>query len=325
MMHHILERQIKRFFGASEFDKISEEWKDFLQAVSDTYSHSDEDRTLVLRSLELSSVEFAKLNKKLHSENEIVEQKVRDRTEALTKANEELRTLDKRKSEFLSVVAHQLRTPLTGIKWALSMLLQSQSEAPSTWQKKLLVSCDEGNERMITIVNEMLRADRTGTGTFEVTLVATDMTTLITSVVKELHLLATERAVTITFTNDADIPTLMVDPEMMRFAFQNLLDNAVKYSPPHGTVEIRTDVKNAKMTCSITDHGIGIPTNQQSYIFSRFFRAQNAISTEPNGNGLGLSIVKSIIEKHGGTIEFTSEENKGTTFIVSLPYNITSS
>lgn len=313
-MHQVLERQLKRFLGTSELEKIPTELRAFLQAVSDTYFHSDEDRALVLRSLELSSREFAELNKRLHSENEIIEKKVRDRTEALTKTNEELQTLDKRKSEFLSVVAHQLRTPLTGIKWAISMLVQSQSEPLSAKQKKLIISCEDGNERMITIVNEMLHADRIGTGTFELVLVATDMVALISDVIEELRLLTTEHAITITFTHDTPIPALMVDPEMIRFAFQNLLDNAIKYSQPHGTIEIRTEVQNAQVICSITDHGIGIPLDQQPYIFSRFFRAQNAISAEPNGNGLGLSIVKSILEKHGGTIRFTSEEKKETTF-----------
>lgn len=91
-------------------------------------------------------------------------------------------------------------------------------------------------------------------------------------------------------------------------------NNAIKYSPSHGTIEIRVEVRGAEVICSITDHGIGIPLDQQPYIFSRFFRAKNAISAQPNGNGLGLSIVKGILEKHGGTIRFTSEENKGTTF-----------
>ncbi|HVB20262.1 MAG TPA: HAMP domain-containing sensor histidine kinase [Candidatus Paceibacterota bacterium] len=231
---------------------------------------------------------------------------------------QQLKELDKRKSEFLSVVTHQLRTPLTGIKWALTMLQQSQSGPLSEVQKKLILSCEEGNERMLSIVNKMLHADRINSGTFELAPVSTDLVALISSVIEEARLAAAERSVGITFTHDAHIPALMLDPEMMRFAFQNLLDNAIKYSPPRRAVLVRAEVHGTQVVCSVADHGIGIPSEQQSYIFSRFFRAKNAISTEPNGNGLGLFIVKSILEKHGGRVWFTSEENKGTTFYCAI-------
>ena len=226
----------------------------------------------------------------------------------------QLQELDKRKSEFLSVVAHQLRTPLAGIKWALTMLQQNQAEPLSEKQKKLVLSCEEGNERMIAIVNKMLHADRISAGTFELSPVTTDLEALIESVIEEVHLAAAERSVSVTFTHDAHIPALVLDPEMTRFAFQNLIDNARKYSPLHGTVLVRAEMQGAQLVCSVADHGIGIPLDQQQYIFSRFFRAKNAIATEPNGNGLGLFIVKSILEKQGGRVWFTSEENKGTTF-----------
>lgn len=240
-----------------------------------------------------------------------------------SKEVQQLKELDKRKSEFLSVVAHQLRTPLTGIKWALTMLLESQSQPLSQEQKKLILSCDEGNERMIDIVNKMLHADQIGAGTFVLAPVATDVVALIAGVIEELHFAAIQRSVAITFTHDTHIPELLLDPEMMRFAFQNLIDNAMKYSPPHGAVLVRARIQGTQVICSVTDHGIGIPLDQQPYIFSRFFRAKNAISAEPNGNGLGLFIVKSILEKHGGKVWFTSEENKETTFYCALTLNNT--
>lgn len=235
-----------------------------------------------------------------------------------TKANKELIELDRRKSEFLSVVAHQLRTPLSGMKWALNLLLREHPEPLSESQKKLLASCEEGNERMLTIVNSMLRADRVSAGGAALTRVPTDLVALVTAIIKESELLAAKRSVTLAFTHDPHVPLVPLDEEMMRFALQNLIDNALYYSHVGGTVAVSLTFSEGKVSVAVADTGIGIPLDQQPYIFSRFFRAKNAIATEPNGTGLGLSIVKDVIEKHGGTISFTSTENVGTTFYVTL-------
>ncbi|MCX6788211.1 MAG: ATP-binding protein [Candidatus Kaiserbacteria bacterium] len=237
----------------------------------------------------------------------------------LEKANEGLRELDKRKTEFLSVVAHQLRTPLSGIKWAISMLMHDKVHEPSDEQKKLLALCETGNERMITIVNTMLHAARIGEGKIlDLARTETDLPALISEVITELALVAKERGITVTFTHDENIPKLSIDREMVRVAVQSLIENAIKYSKPSGAVSVRIEMQGTQVQCSIADNGIGIPADQQQYIFTRFLRAKNAISTDPNGNGLGLFIAKSILESHGGTIRFTSEENKGTTFYFTL-------
>ncbi len=237
----------------------------------------------------------------------------------LEKANKELQELDKRKSEFLSVVAHQLRTPLSGIKWALDMILQDKKDPISEAHAKLLTTCNEGNERMITIVNTLLNADRVSAKDFHLELQEVDLVALMNTSINETKLSTQERSITIAFEHDEHIPAVMADPEMLRVAFQNLLDNAVKYSQQGGTVSVRATRKGAQVECSVADAGIGIPADQQQYIFSRFFRARNAISADPNGNGLGLFVVKNIIEKIGGKVWFISEEHKGTTFYFSLP------
>jgi len=237
----------------------------------------------------------------------------------IEKANEELKELDKRKTEFLSIVAHQLRTPLSGIKWAITMLLRGKLKPPSADQKKLILLCEKGNERMIAIVNQMLRAARIGeNGISEINLEATDIVALISDVINESRLTAAEHETAITFTHEGTIPSLMIDREMIRLAVQNLLENAIRYSHSPSTVLINIKVQGTQVQCSIADNGIGIPADQQPYIFSRFLRARNAMAADPNGSGLGLFIAKSILEGHGGTIWFTSEENKGTTFYFTL-------
>jgi len=262
--------------------------------------------------LPLIPKEFLEKYRLHYLSKEELEERVLEKTKEVQQLNE----LDKRKSEFLSVVAHQLRTPLTGIKWALTMLLANQSGALSEEQKNLLTSCEEGNERMIDIVNSMLQANRIDIGILKSE--ETDFMALVESVLKEQQLAAMEHSISLVLTHDADIPKLMIDKENMRFALQNLISNAIRYSLPDTTVSIRVTRKGTLVECTITDKGIGIPAEQQQYIFSRFYRAKNAIAAVPDGNGLGLFIVKSIVEKQGGKIWFTSEENTGTTFYLTL-------
>jgi len=318
-MHRVLERQVVRSLGALPRADTPQEWLALLQVVSDTYTHADDDRRLLERSLELSSKEFAEINKRLRSENEIIEQEVRYRTEELTKANAELKELDTRKSEFLSIAAHQLRTPLSGLKWALNMLIRGEIGPISDEQKVLLMKSYEGNERLIELVNDMLQANRIERGVLPLTTTRTQLLDLVDNVLYEVLPSALKANVSIRFDRrDETLPPLMVDPERMRAVFQNLLENAVRYSQPGGEVLISASRMGNGVQFTITDHGIGIPADEQSRIFSRFFRARNAKKMDPNGTGLGLYIVKNIIDMHSGKIWLESNENKGTTFYFSL-------
>ncbi len=239
----------------------------------------------------------------------------------LIKANEELLVLDKRKSEFLSIVAHQMRTPLSGIKWALDMILSGEVGTISDEQRKILIKTYDGNERMIDLIESMLHADRIEGGRYELHRSNVQIIDIISSVVDELSLNAQKKGVNVLVNIDkskGEIPKLNVDPEKIRYVFQNLFENAVRYSNPGGKIILNLSVEKDSILCSIKDEGIGIPKDQQDQIFSRFFRAHNALKSDPNGNGLGLFIVKNIIEMHGGNIWFESKENEGTTFYFSI-------
>jgi signal transduction histidine kinase len=232
-MHPVLRRQVARALGDPLPADTPQKLLTLLQAVSDTYRHADEDRRLLERSLELSSKEFVELNKRLRSENEVIEHEVRQRTEELTRANAELQELDKRKSEFLSIAAHQLRTPLSGLKWALDMLIKGEVGPISDEQKVLLMKSYEGNERLITLVNDMLQANRIERGVLPLQTVSTQLLDLVDNVLYEILPDATKAGVTVRFDQrDKELPPLAVDPEKMRAVFQNLLENAIKYSPP---------------------------------------------------------------------------------------------
>jgi len=238
----------------------------------------------------------------------------------LTRANERLQKLDEVKSNFISVVAHQLRTPLSGIKWTLNLLTSEDLGALKTEQKTFLMKAYESNERMISLVNDLLGADRVESGKLRYQFQPVPIGDVVDSVLFELIPQAKLKHITIKFVERAEnLPKIRADAEKLRAVMQNLLDNAIKYSRDGGQVDIGFRPSGKEMLVFIKDDGIGIPKSEQIRVFERFFRAQNAIKTEVGGTGLGLYIVKSMIEQQGGKVWFESEEGKGVTFSITLP------
>ncbi|MBI1974703.1 MAG: HAMP domain-containing histidine kinase [Candidatus Zambryskibacteria bacterium] len=238
----------------------------------------------------------------------------------LTRANEKLRELDQAKSNFISIVAHQLRTPLSGVKWTLNMVLSDNFGSLTTEQKSFLMKCYESNERMIMLINDMLGADRIDSDKLKYNFVPTQIFDLMDNVLFELTALVKKNKLRVNFINkERTLPRVLMDNEKMRAAVQNLLENAIKYTPEGGEVSIDFQVLDEFLRVSITDTGIGIPDEDQKNIFNRFFRAKNAIKVETDGSGLGLYIAKGIIEKHGGKIWFESKVGKGSIFYFTIP------
>ncbi len=238
----------------------------------------------------------------------------------LSRANEKLRENDKIKTDFISVVAHQLRTPLSGIKWTLNMLLNGDMGALNNDQKTFIMKSYESNTRMITLVNDMLVADGIQSGRVHYGFKHTDIIDLMDNVLFEISPQASKKKISIEYKNKFEnLPQAYIDPETMRAVLQNLLENAVRYTMDGGKIEIDVKKEENYLTVSIADNGIGIPEDQQKNVFARFFRARNAIKQETDGSGLGLYITKTMVEKNGGTIYFKSTEGKGTTFYFSVP------
>lgn len=239
----------------------------------------------------------------------------------LTRANERLRKIDEIKSGFISVVAHQLRTPLSGVKWTINLLLNGDMGPLATEQRTFLMKAYESNDRMISLVNDMLGADRIESGKVRYVFSPVPLPDVVDNVLFELLPQSNAKGLAIHFSSRPEnVPRVHADAEKLRAVFQNLLENAIKYSRSGGTIELGMKPENHdEVLVSIKDDGIGIPREQQKNIFERFFRAQNAVKVETEGSGLGLFIVKSIIERHGGRIWFESEEGKGVTFFFTLP------
>lgn len=239
----------------------------------------------------------------------------------LTRANEKLRALDQLKTDFITIATHQLRTPLTAIRWILNMLLRGDLGTITDEQRTYLMKAHESNNRMVALLSSMLSSDRLSSERLNINPTATAMLPdLADNVLTEIQPLADKRSVNLIFAERRDsYPRVNIDPQNMRAVLQNLLENAIKYTPPGGNVTLSILEHSDSLVFTVSDTGIGIPPDQQENVFKRFFRAQNAIRMETDGSGLGLFIVKSIVEKFKGDIAFESKENEGTTFRVVLP------
>jgi two-component system phosphate regulon sensor histidine kinase PhoR len=225
--------------------------------------------------------------------------------------------VDRMKSEFVSVASHQLKTPLTGIKWFTETLMQDDSSFTKE-QKEFMHQLYEMNERMIRLVNDLLNVSRIESGhKFSIVKTLTDLVPVAKHAVAEQGVIAGKRGIKLTLETTAETMLTLVDEEKISQALHNLLNNAIKYSPDGGEVQISLSEDKDGLVVKVADHGLGIPERLQSRIFEKFFRADNVGTIE--GTGLGLYIVKAIVEGHGGRISFTSKENSGTTFTFVLP------
>jgi len=229
--------------------------------------------------------------------------------------------IEKMKSEFISVASHQLKTPLSGIKWLSELLIGGKIDKPTEKQKEYLEDIHFSNERMINLVDDLLDISNIEAGNkSKLVKKETDIMEILGQVLLDDQQLAREKEVNIIKCENAPTKFIMnIDGDKIRQVFANLINNAIKYSKNKGLVEVDCEHKNNEVVFRVKDNGIGIPKEQQKQMFLKFFRADNARESEPNGTGLGLYIAKAIAEAHGGKLWFESEENKGTTFYFSLP------
>lgn len=228
-------------------------------------------------------------------------------------------SVDKAKTEFVSLASHQLRTPLSSINWYTELLLAGDVGKISKSQKEYLDQIYKGNQRMIGLVNSLLNVSRLEMGTFIIEPKKMNILELADDMLNELTPRIKERNIEIKRNYDHEIPQIKADPKLVRIIFQNLLSNAIKYNKMNGEVELKINKDSKNIQIEVRDSGLGIPKKQQLNIFSKFFRADNVRQTETEGTGLGLYLVKAIIDQVQGKIKFESKEKFGTTFFVTLP------
>ena len=226
--------------------------------------------------------------------------------------------LERSKSELVAVASHQLRTPLTAVRGNIEMLIDESYGPLNAEQRELLSDVDVSTARLIGMVNDMLDITKIERGNLDMILENVSIKDTVNSICSDLADYAKRRGVAIEINIDDDT-IVYGDKSRVRQVMQNLIDNAIKYSKGTGMLHISGKVNGKFVNIALKDNGQGIPKVEQSKIFNRFYRASNVKNNSSSGSGLGLYIVRSIVEQLHGSISFESEENAGTTFFVSLP------
>lgn len=232
---------------------------------------------------------------------------------------EKLAEANRLKSEFVSIASHQLRSPLTGIKWAIALMLSEQAEGSNPERLERLKTIKESNQRMINLVNDLLNVSRIEQGRLGLKPEKISLEKLLQEIVKEYALLAKAKNVKVFLEAEKDLPLILIDPQGIKLVLHNLIDNAIRYTKGEGKVKIKLFKKGRLICCEMEDNGVGIPKEDQKKIFQKFFRSQNVMKYQTEGTGLGLFIAKAIIKGSKGNIGFSSQESQGSTFWIELP------
>lgn len=229
------------------------------------------------------------------------------------------KALERMKTEFISLASHQLRTPLSAVKWFGKMLSDGDAGKLSPLQAEYMNKINDSNEREIKLVNSLLNVSRIESGRILVDPKPTDIKTLVNAVVNEVRVSGSGTKKEITWDVDQGVPEMTLDADLIRHVYMNLLTNAVRYTGDEGKIELKVMVRAGELVSEVKDNGIGIPPEEQSRVFEKFFRASNATKKETDGNGLGLYLAKTIVESSGGKMGFITKEGEGTTFWFTLP------
>jgi len=237
----------------------------------------------------------------------------------ITNSFERIAEASRMKTEFISVVSHQLRTPLTNLKYSLEILTSGKLREIEKKEKEYFEILEENIKRMGDLINDLLTVSRIETGRLPLKKGMVSLEEVTKKLIQKFKSYAEAANVKVEFKAEKDLPRVSADPLWLEQVVENLLDNAIRYTKDQGEVKIKIYKDSKRIYFEIQDNGVGIPKEEQKFIFQKFFRAQNVLKYQTKGSGLGLHITKRILELMGGKIWFKSKEGKGTTFYFSLP------
>jgi len=241
------------------------------------------------------------------------------KTKMLTKQQSRLLALNQAKDEFVSLASHQLRTPATGVKQYVGMLLENYAGKLTKTQRDMLQYAYDCNERQIQVINDLLHVAQVDAGTVVLKKVKIDVVVLISEVLDgQASVFATNKQ-SVRFTHDDDSFIVPVDKDRVRMVLENIIDNACKYSTAGKKIEVLLTKNTQNLTIAIKDNGIGITEDSIDRLFKKFSRIDNPLSIAAEGTGLGLYWAKKIIDLHNGSISVESVPNQGSTFSIALP------
>lgn len=265
----------------------------------------------------------------LQAENELLKKSLKElentskilvrRDIDLRDAYDELKQLDKEKSEFISIAAHQLRTPLTSVRFANQMLTDYISSNLDDTQLSILEKARVSIDHMFEMIEDLLIIDALDYGNLKLTYEPVILEGLITEIVDSFKEAVKLRSLTMVTEYSSAGTAVQADRRRIKDAISNLIDNAIKYTPGGGTVTITTSYDSTSATVAVSDSGIGVRPEDVSNLFKKFSRLENAKRMDANGSGLGLYISNKIIEKHNGSITFEPRQPAGSSFTILIP------
>jgi PAS domain S-box-containing protein len=228
-------------------------------------------------------------------------------------------TLEQAKDDFISIASHQLRTPATGVKQYVGMILEGYVGDLTEKQRMLLTKAYESNERQIQIIDDLLKVARIDAGHIALQLAKINVIDLLQDILYEQLAKAKSKQQTLQFSHDVTSAYVNADEARLRMVFENVIDNACKYTMPNKTIRVNVIKRPRSVIVQVADEGIGIAKKDIPKIFRKFTRLDKDQPLTADGSGLGLYWAKKIIDLHGGTITVKSELNKGSVFEVRLP------
>jgi len=282
-------------------------------------TEGDEELISILATQLGQSIENARLFEEVYKSHQDLELKVRNRTKELADVLEEVKKISKMKSDFVSAVSHELRTPLTSIKGYASILMAGKIGKIPEAVKERLSKINTHSDNLVRLINDLLDISRIESGRVTMKIEPLSLNELIETISDLLAPQLKEKRIDLIVKLPDDLPHILADSNQMERVFINLISNAIKFTPEKEKIIITAKDDTNSVEIGVSDNGIGIAQKDLEHIFEEFYRVDNPVNEKVKGTGLGLPLVKQIIEAHKGKIWAVSKLKQGTTFNLTLP------